>query len=199
MNVSVSEAVAAVSDFLDEEYQTVNQYARQLINAGMLPKSRGRAIATVSTAQLMRLVLAVALRPKYAETAKLTRKYWGLKLDGVPESAPSNLKQTVGGFLTSAANLLGADPAKLEAEARQLRENERAAEIEVITSWPAVIHRTPGAGQIVFAAGGVHGHWQGHVKRSVTISGLGLLELLDGLEPARLGIPNAYDDLDGAE
>ena len=66
MNVSVSEAVAAVSDFLDEEYQTVNQYARQLINAGMLPKSRGRAIASVNVAQLMRLVLAAALRPKYA-------------------------------------------------------------------------------------------------------------------------------------
>lgn len=79
---SVSQLVAAVSQAADETKETVNAYARALIDAELLPKSSGRAVAQVELVHFVRLITALALEPKIKEAAEMTASYLSLHIAG---------------------------------------------------------------------------------------------------------------------
>ncbi|WP_127088315.1 hypothetical protein [Aquabacter cavernae] len=78
---SVSQAVEAISVVTMTEEKTVNVYARALIDAGVLPKSRGRAIAHVRGEHVAKLLLAIALKPTIKEAAKVVEAYSELEAE----------------------------------------------------------------------------------------------------------------------
>lgn len=78
---SVSQLVEAVSTVTMTERKTVNAYARALIDAGVLPKSRGRAIAHVNGEHVAKLVLAIALKSTIADAAEMVDMYSDFEAD----------------------------------------------------------------------------------------------------------------------
>ena len=87
---SVSELVEDVAEAMDEPIGTVSAYARALIDAGELPKSRGRAVAQVSYRDIATQFTAVTLEPKVKDTATVVAKYLSLpnNIDFISDPKP---------------------------------------------------------------------------------------------------------------
>eukprot|EP00919_Chromeraceae_sp_WS-2016_P013354 GHVR01031352.1.p1 GENE.GHVR01031352.1~~GHVR01031352.1.p1 ORF type:complete len:210 (+),score=11.29 GHVR01031352.1:300-929(+) len=77
---SVSALVDGISKALGEPKDKVNTYARALIDAGLLPKSSGRAVAQVEIAHFVRLLTAIALQPKIKDTGERVSEYLDLPM-----------------------------------------------------------------------------------------------------------------------
>ncbi|MBW6506735.1 MAG: hypothetical protein K0B00_08310 [Rhodobacteraceae bacterium] len=98
---SVAQLVEDIADVMKEQPETVNAYARALIDSGDLPKSSGRAIAQVSTEHIVKLFTAVAVEPKIRETARVVNEYLDMRFHMVPPGAPESISITAGEWLTS--------------------------------------------------------------------------------------------------
>lgn len=77
---SVSALVDGISKALGEPRDKANTYARALIDAGLLPKSSGRAVAQVDVVHFVRLLTAIALQPKIKDTGKRVSEYLDLPM-----------------------------------------------------------------------------------------------------------------------
>lgn len=204
LKTSVGEAVQSVSTHLGEDASAVSLYARKLIEDGLLPKCRGRSIATINTIGLARLVLATALRPKFADTARTVRRYWELEAQNVPDG----LKGKMGDAFTRHLELIGMDPRKLAGAVTPSRaSSEFREEIfeftdasitnarwdfdwEFLTNYPAVIDRRSGGPGILYAELQNGEPPELHIKRSVTVSSFSLWSMVWHMMPERLGIPH---------
>jgi hypothetical protein len=72
---TVAELAQDVSDVIIEPVEMVKAYARALIDAGDLPKSRGRAVAQVSYRDIVTLLTAVALEPKIKDASQTVAQF----------------------------------------------------------------------------------------------------------------------------
>jgi len=170
---TVSDLVSDVAEVTREPRETVNAYARALIEGGLLPKSSGRAIAHVTPRHVARLFLAIALAPKIKDTADTVATYGALVAGGIPESAPASIERT-----TAEDWLCGMLCAiKQDNDDAADRAQHRDTEVEIILNWPEIIVTAPEAGdygefcQHFTAPGSPATLWRGHVKRSYTIHG----------------------------
>ncbi|PTQ72729.1 hypothetical protein [Celeribacter persicus] len=77
---SVSELVDGLSKALGEPRDKANKYARALIDADLLPKSSGRAVAQVEIVHFVRLLTAMALQPKIKDTGERVAEYLNLPM-----------------------------------------------------------------------------------------------------------------------
>ena len=83
---TVSELVERIAEAGGFDPKRVAQYARNLINAGLLPKSSGRDIRHVDARDAFALLIAIASTDKPAEGAKASSAIWlddvsGLDID----------------------------------------------------------------------------------------------------------------------
>jgi len=169
---TISQLVEDIADVMREAPETVGAYARALIDAGLLPKSRGRAIAHAEPVHIIRLFLAVALQPKIKDAAAVVEKYGSLILGGVPDGFPDSVKRDrLEDFLAELWTVL------MTAGQSELRDQYRESEIEIVESWPEVSVRLPGGGKTIsrstirFSEPGNGMFWQGYTKRSAIIHG----------------------------
>lgn len=165
---SVSELVEDVAEVMQEPVETVSAYARALIDAGLLPKSRGRAIAQVTVEHIVKLFLAVAIAPKIKDAATEVSRYFNMKRPGITDDFPESMKGIAGAELCDLVEtILG--PVEDE-EAFEFRKRCFNSRIALTLNWPEIeIHI--GGGILRFKDGGYPDLWQGYVKRTVEISG----------------------------
>ena len=172
---SVSELVEDVAVFMDERVETVNAYARALIDAGLLPKSRGRAVAQVTHADIVKLLTAVALQPKIKDAAETVYVYLSIDTWFVPVPAEPH-------FRSSAGEWLEAMLAKLLCDAKtQDEKNDWAKvidqEISFVSNWPEIlISGFEGAFVIRFRKGRLE-PWNTWCRRVVILSCGGIYSL----------------------
>ncbi len=84
---TVSELVDEVADVTGESRSRVNQLARNLIDNGILPKSRGRAIAHVEARHVMPLIAAAAFAPRNNLAGEVAHQATGIPI------VPSGMEQ----------------------------------------------------------------------------------------------------------
>lgn len=168
---SVSKLVAVTAEAMRVDESTVSQYSRQLINAGLLPKSRGRFIARVTPRDAIRLIMAVGLNGRFNATAEKVTEYINLRHDGVPQSAPDEISETVEDNLYFTLMLVIAPETYLPKSFVGQRHAHRASRYEFIINWPQVIVHSP-SGEVVEAfkkAGTLPGHFEAPTYTSFTL------------------------------
>lgn len=183
---SVSNLVAVVAEAMKVEESTVSQYSRQLINAGLLPKSRGRAVAPVTPRDAIRLIMAVGLNGRFNASAEKVTEYINLRHDGVPQSAPDELSETVEDNLYFTLMLVIAPEADLPTSFVGQRRAHRESRYEFIINWPQVIVHGP-SGDILEAfkkPGTLPGHFEAPTYTSFTLCG----QLFDTLADFEFGL-----------
>ncbi|WP_121630319.1 hypothetical protein [Tropicibacter alexandrii] len=167
---TVAELVQDIAEILGERPETVNAYARALIDSGHLPKSRGRAIAQVGYDDIGKLMLTVALAPKIKEASAVLADYW--TIPAFPNSPFED--QTSGKWLTAIIATIYQQPETQEERARRkalldcnIVINETWTEIEFWNQSKLIVRfqRQP------------NDFWQGYFKREVRLSGRAFLML----------------------
>lgn len=90
---TVSQLVERIVAITGEPESKVRQYARQLLDDNVLPKSVGRRIAEVTPHHAVLLLLAVLAAPNVKDATRTANLYEGLRLNGayIPESAPEHI------------------------------------------------------------------------------------------------------------
>lgn len=178
---TIAQLVEDIADVMKEPRETVNAYARALIDTGLLPKSRGRAIAHAEPVHIVRLFLAVALQPKIKDAAAVVEKYGGLTCGGIPHDFPDSVKrERLEDFLAEMWTVLMTDGKG------ELRDQYRESEIEIIETWPEASVHLPGGGETIsrgtirFSEPGHGMFWQGYTKRSAIIHGRAFVFLGSG-------------------
>ena len=118
---TVNKGISALSAAFNIPEPTVKAYARQLMDDGVLPKSSGRRIPTMTPDQFVRLIFAVMCAPKISDAKDACEAYFSLPLryakerpEDAPEVAEAIRKATAGMFLTKVladciAHSLGAE------------------------------------------------------------------------------------------
>ncbi|WP_428927864.1 hypothetical protein [Marinibacterium sp. SX1] len=167
---TVAELVADVAEIMKERPETVNAYARALIDAGDLPKSRGRAIAHVEIEHIVKLVLAVAMTPRIKDASSEVRKYFDMRRPGVTPSFPEKLQGRAGDELCDLVRTILSYDEDASEDEKDFRHQCLDATITITLNWPEIeIHIRNGI--IRFKEGGSPHTWDGYIKRTVTISG----------------------------
>lgn len=174
---SVSELVEDVAEIMQERVETVNAYARALIDAEMLPKSRGRAIAQVGVEDIVTLFLAVALAPKIKDTADEVAKYLMMRRPGVHEGFPESMVKDVAGIqLADWAEIILTPAQDGDEKALEYRRKMVDSRLEITLNWLEIEFHIDG--EIMrFKQGEYAQFWDGYFKRQVTISGRAILML----------------------
>lgn len=168
---SVSMMNEVVSDIMGVDRTIASQYSRQLLNSGLLPKSRGRAVASVTPKHVLRLIVAIGLGTKYHEAPDAVSKYLSLRHDGVPPNAPDDLRVTVETRLLYSFMMVIA-PQELTPEKEiKHRRAERNLRYEFLISWPQVfVHEEGTMVESFKESGKLPGHLEGAFYRSFTLS-----------------------------
>lgn len=160
---SISELVCDVSDVMGEPRETVTAFARALIDAGDLPKSRGRAIAQVSDEEIAKLMVIVALSPKIKDASKTLNRYWAM----TPRAGGPLSDLTFGTWLASmVATIFNEAADESERDARKAMFDHT---IHLIETWPQAEVYSCGECLIRFQ----HEHslfWNAHIQRKSVIS-----------------------------
>lgn len=159
---TISELVDDVAHVMREPREVVNTYARALLDADLLPKSRGRAIAQAEPVHIIRLFLVIALRPKIKDAAATVMHYGALRGGGAPESLADHTK-TLEEFLVGLWNVLMTD------DAADLRPVYREAVMEFVETVPEGNIKIGGQTFRFLETGANPGHWQGYFKRSAIL------------------------------
>lgn len=174
---SVSELVEDVAEIMSERVETVNAYARALIDAGMLPKSRGRAVAQVEIEHIVKLFLAVAISPKIKDAPEEVQKYFSMRRPGVTEDMPKRLVNDVAGIQLCDWVEIILTPAKDDDEgAKKHRRKILDSRIDITLNWLEIEFHIDGE-ILRFKQGQNASSWDGYFKRQVTISGRAILML----------------------
>lgn len=191
---SVSSLVEATAKAMSVEESTVSQYSRQLINAGLLPKSRGRAVAAVGPRDAIRLILAVGLDGRFNASASKVSGYTNLLHDGVPQVIPqalepglrSYLSETVEDSLYYSMMLVIAPDGLVPEQLEGQRRAHRNLRYEFILNWPQVlVHDQQGGVVEAFKRSGtLLGHLEATTYTSFTLS----CHLFDALSDFDFGL-----------
>lgn len=167
---SVSQLVEDVAEIFGETRETVNAYARALIDGGLLPKSSGRAIAQVEKVHILRLVCAVMLEPKIKDTVRDVSFYLGMTPAGVNGTFPRSLQETAEEFLLLILGTLLDGPDDESSEAVAARKAMLDWKITVVLNWRE-IEVADGSGQLVARFTSENGlFWPAHTKRQHVLS-----------------------------
>lgn len=170
---TVSQLVEDTAEVFSEKPETVNAYARALIDSGDLPKSRGRSIAQVDIEHIVKLFLAVILSPKIKDTAEVVTSYFHMRKPGVDSDHPPELQGRAGEQLCDFAQIIQ----KPEESERDQRKIVVDAKITFVLNWPE-IEFDFGKGQLMrFKEGGSPHVWEAYHKRAVIVSGRAFLML----------------------
>lgn len=172
--VTVAQLIDDVAEVMREPRETVNAYARALLDSGDLPKSRGRAIAAVETKHIVKMFLAVIISPRIKDTAEAVSSYFSMRKPGVTDDHPEKLQSSAGTYLCQFIDVIHSP---LDGKKNPLRNLYRDSEIEIVLNWPQIEIRIPGKAVERFKEGGHPGLWEGYHKRSVIISGRAFLLL----------------------
>jgi hypothetical protein len=173
---TVAELVQDVADALKEPPETVNAYARALIDSGDLPKSRGRAIAQVGIPDIVKLMMAVAMQPKIKDTSETVNAYFNMMKPGVTDDHPAILKEQIAG--KEICDLVEIIYRKGETDSeKDFRKNCFNATITIILNSPEIELCLSDGGLIRFKTGGMPSHWEGYLRRAVILSGRAFLLL----------------------
>ncbi|SFQ63108.1 hypothetical protein SAMN05421853_11483 [Roseivivax halotolerans] len=134
---SVSQLSDGIAYALDETPEKVGKYARALIDGGLLPKSRGRAVAQVGIVHYARLLTALALEPKIKEAAELTASYLALPIAGKTAEGDfvSGNKTAEDGLVGLFSLLLDDDPAP---DATALRKRLCEGSVQFVRNFPLI-------------------------------------------------------------
>ena len=79
---TVKQTINDLSYVLGVPHSRVTSIARALIDAGVLPKSSGRAIERIDAVQLCGFVAAVAMSDKVEEAADMAKRFMDVRLQG---------------------------------------------------------------------------------------------------------------------
>ncbi|WP_096785884.1 hypothetical protein [Rhodobacter sp. CZR27] len=96
----------------------VTTIARALQIAGMLPTSRGKAIADVEPEHVAALITGIALAPLAKDAAEAVARYLALRPAGLPDSYPGEVL-TAGDMLAGIIATIGSENPKREGMMRQ--------------------------------------------------------------------------------
>jgi len=171
---SVSQLVEDVANIMNEPRETVNAYARALLDAGILPKSAGRAIAQVRLIDIVALFTAVCLQPKIKDVAQAVEKYLNMKMQGVNDAAPDHLKFSAGQYLCSFVEILFERPD--DSEGREGRNKLKLQEIVFVQSWPEIMVKDKDGVIVRFSTKSAP-YWQGYHQRTTVLSGQAFIML----------------------
>ncbi len=167
--VTVAQLIEDVAEIMHEKPESVNAYARALMNSGDLPKSRGRSIARVEVEHIVKLFLAVILSPKIKNTAATVGAYFNMRRAGVMIDFPENLQRRAGAEICDIVEIIFTIP-KSDDE-KSFRKSLINARISIVLNWRE-IEISFGEGQLVrFKDGGSRSHWETHFKRGVILDG----------------------------
>lgn len=186
---TVSDLNSCVATALEADPSVVSQHSRALINAGLLPKSRGRAVAEVSVRDAIKVVIAVGMKCKYNETASLVENYCDLLPDGMPESAPDSIKERMVDRLAYTF-LATISPVELTPEERRgHRKAERDLEYEFVLDYPHVLVRSSdGQFDSDFKSGGIPGHFKKAARHSFHLN----CSAFDEFADLKFGLDEAF-------
>ncbi|MCA0200356.1 MAG: hypothetical protein LCH56_05900 [Proteobacteria bacterium] len=176
---TVARLVEILAIFLGIAPKTVNVYARALLNAGLLPLSRGRRIEEVEPIHIVRLLLALALQPKVKDAAQVVDAHGKMRPGGItPAMIKSNPRLAEA---PTAESALAEALVMLTGSKRDEQSIMSESIIEIVSSWPEISISHPKLGVLYrFTAPGNTGDlWQAHIKQAATIHG-GTLKLLAG-------------------
>lgn len=169
---TVAQLVEDTAEVFSEKHETVNAYARALIDSGDLPKSRGRAIAQVGFDHIVKLFLAVIIAPKVKDTADAVNRYFHMRKPGVQPDFPASLQGRAGEQLCDFVQVIHR-PGEDE---KDLRHTLIRSKISFVLNWPE-IEFDFGNGELMrFKDGNAH-TWDGYHKRCVILSGRAFLML----------------------
>lgn len=170
---TVAQLIEDVSDVMAEKPETVNAYARALIDSGDLPKSRGRAIAHVEVEHIVKLFLAVILAPKVKDTAEAVRAYFHMRRPGVQPDFPASLQERAGEQLCDFVQVILCP----EDGEEDLRKRVIKSTICFVLNWPEIEFDFGGGDLMRFKGSGSPLFWEGYHKRCVIVSGRAFLML----------------------
>lgn len=169
---TVAELVEDVAKIMSMRPETVNAYARALIDYGLLPKSRGRAVAMVTPCDVSRLFMAVCLEPKIKDAGETVERYGMMKGAGVPETAPLCLQEELDGYLAGIVFRIFEYPSPNED--KQIRQSLVNSEITFVRNWDEVEISTTLDDKRVFrrfkASGTSPSNWEGYHKSTTVLS-----------------------------
>lgn len=195
MMASVSELVEDVAVVMNERRETVTAYARALIDGGILPKSRGRAVAQVNDTHIVALFCAVAIAPKIKDTADVVERYLSMRGAGVPECAPDSIKGTAGQYLETLLGIIWGAVDKSDEDAVELRRAAWDAKITFVLNWEEIEIHIPGVDHKIFKFdGGKPQSWETFHKRATILSARAFTQL--GFGSGR-GLYNRWDEIGG--
>ncbi|WP_226627928.1 hypothetical protein [Alloyangia pacifica] len=167
---TVAELVEDISEIMGVKPETVNAYARALIDSGDLPKSRGRAIAHVEVEHIVKLFLAVAIAPKIKNAAIEVHKYFEMSRAGYPGGLQSEDRVIAGKEICAVVETILTYDENASDEEKEFRKQCILSQIAITLNWQEIeIHIREGI--LRFKDGGDPNYWGGYVKRTVTISG----------------------------
>lgn len=82
---TVTQSVADVCYVMGVPRSRVSNIARAMIDAGLLPKSSGRAIKKIDAGQMTGLVAAVAMADRVEDAPTVAMRFLSLRLEGKPD------------------------------------------------------------------------------------------------------------------
>ena len=179
---TVSQAVAILSHELGEDESFVRQIARRLIDAGILPKGKGRAVPKIDEAGVVNLLLAVLTTDNIASAESKAATYANLVAKG--ESENSKFADFLGAALTDlrTGSMVACDDDLI---------NYADLQFQIITTYPAVLLKNVPAlpstqkfkGTMVFVEVGKSDRvWQTDKPiRSVTLPGQCLFQIANAM------------------
>ncbi len=168
--ITVAQLVEDIAEVMKETPESVNAYARALIDSGDLPKSRGRAIAHVGIPDIVKLVMAVAMQPKIKDASETVAAYFDMMGPGVMKNFPESLtKRTAGSEICDLVEIIFS---RTESDDdKSFRKELLDATITITLNWPEIELRFSGSKLIRFKTGGNPDLWEGYHRRAVILSG----------------------------
>ncbi|MEM9049965.1 MAG: hypothetical protein AAGC92_14740 [Pseudomonadota bacterium] len=175
---TVAQLVEDIAVVMAEKPETVNAYARALIDSGDLPKSKGRAIAHVDIEHVVKLFLAVILAPKIKDTADAVGAYYHLRKAGVNASFPASFQGRAGQQLCDFVQIIQHP----EIGEESLRLDLLECRVCFVLNW-LEIEFDFGNGKLMrFKESNTLDTWQAQYKRCVILTGRTFLMLGFGHE-----------------
>ena len=166
---AVSDVVRKVAQTLEIDQPVVNLFARRLIDASMLPKSLGRAIAAADASHVAWLVIAVMATEKSRHAPRAAQVYGAMPVTGStnPRELPWDPHTEQGSTFHDVITRLFEDETSVMPES-QVQDGE----IVVNRSWPEATIRWTDGGETRFAPVGAKPRSKKAMRVDSRISGI---------------------------